>query len=49
MNKDKQTKTTEEQSEEVKDVNQTSSDGPVRVIKVINDHIAEIMNIKKKK
>lgn len=46
MNKDKETKTTEEQSEEVKDVNQTSSDAPVRTI---NDHIAQVLNIKKKK
>jgi trehalose-6-phosphate synthase len=38
----------DEKSEEVKDVNQTFSDTPVRVIKVINDHIAEIMNIKNK-
>jgi hypothetical protein len=46
MNKDKETKTTEEQSEEVKDVNQTSSDNPVRTI---NDHIAKVLNIKKQK
>ena len=46
MNKDKQTKTTEEQSEEVKDVNQTSSDAPVRII---NDHVAKVLNIKKQK
>lgn len=47
MNKDKKTKTTttEEQSE-VKDVNQTSSDAFVRII---NDHIAEVLNIKKEK
>jgi hypothetical protein len=45
MNKDKETKTTE-QSEEVKDVNQTSSDTPVRTI---NDHIAKVLNIKKQK
>lgn len=46
MNKDKETKTTEEQSEEVKDVNQTSSDTAVRTI---NDHIAKVLNIKKQK
>jgi hypothetical protein len=46
MNKDKQTKTTEEQSEEVKDVNQTSSDTPVRTI---NEHVAKVLNIKIKK
>ena len=46
MNKDKETKTTEEQSEEVKDVNQTSSYTPVRTI---NDHIAKVLNIKKQK
>jgi hypothetical protein len=41
MNKDKQT--TEEQSEEVNDVNQTSVDSPVRTI---NDHVAKVLNIK---
>lgn len=46
MNKDKEIKTTEEQSEEVKDVNPTSSDTPVRVI---NDHVAKVLNIKKQK
>lgn len=46
MNKDKETKTTEEQSEEVKDANQTYSDAPVRTI---NDHIAKVLNIKKQK
>lgn len=45
MNKDKEIKTTE-QSEEVKDVNPTSSDTPVRVI---NDHVAKVLNIKKQK
>ena len=35
----------DEQSE-VKDVNQTSSDAFVRII---NDHIAEVLNIKKEK
>lgn len=30
--------------DEVKDVNQTSSDAPVRTI---NDHIAKVLNIKK--
>jgi len=43
MNKDKEKKTTEEQSEEVK---KTSSDTPVRTI---NDHIAKVLNIKKQK
>jgi hypothetical protein len=41
MNKDKQT--TEDQSEEVNDVNQTSADSPVRTI---NDHVAKVLNIK---
>ena len=45
MNKDKQN-TTEDKSEEVKDVDQTSSETFVRTI---NDHVAEILNIKKKK
>ena len=44
MNKDKQT--TEDQSEEVNDVNQTSPDSPVRTI---NDHVAKVLNIKKQK
>ncbi len=43
---DKEIKTTEDKSEEVKDVDQTSSETFVRTI---NDHVAEILNIKKKK
>jgi hypothetical protein len=40
MNKDKQT--TEDQSEEVNDVNQTSPDS----VRTINDHVAKVLNIK---
>jgi hypothetical protein len=44
--KDKQIKTTEE-SEEVKDENQTSSDNTVR--RSLNDHISEVLKLNTKK
>jgi hypothetical protein len=44
--KDKEIKTTEE-SEEVKDESQTSSDNTVR--RTLNDHISEVLNLNTKK
>lgn len=44
--KDKEIKTTEE-SEEVKDESQTSSDNPVR--RTLNDHISEVLKLNTKK